>query len=87
MERCPYCSFSPTSLNDYCEEHRPRMNLKTIRLIFPDGEIRMFPDVQDIYYENGRGFLKVLAFRRLHKGYKCFSGSELKGLKIIVGRS
>lgn len=23
QERCPYCSFDPTSLNDYCDEHRP----------------------------------------------------------------
>ena len=23
-ERCPYCSFDPTSLGDYCEKHRPR---------------------------------------------------------------
>ena len=22
-ERCPYCSFDPTSMNDYCDEHRP----------------------------------------------------------------
>jgi hypothetical protein len=21
--RCPYCSFDPTSMNDYCAEHRP----------------------------------------------------------------
>ena len=23
-DRCPYCSFDPTSLSDYCEEHRPK---------------------------------------------------------------
>ena len=21
--RCPYCSFDPTNMNDYCEKHRP----------------------------------------------------------------
>lgn len=23
FERCPFCSFSPTNMNDYCEKHRP----------------------------------------------------------------
>lgn len=23
-ERCPDCSFDPTSLNDYCSKHRPK---------------------------------------------------------------
>ena len=23
VTRCPHCSFDPTSLNDYCELHRP----------------------------------------------------------------
>jgi hypothetical protein len=22
--RCPYCSFDPTTLNDYCPAHRPK---------------------------------------------------------------
>jgi hypothetical protein len=29
--RCPYCSFDPTSMNDYCAEHRP------VRLEAPEG--------------------------------------------------
>lgn len=24
-ERCPYCSFDPTSMNDYCDKHRPNV--------------------------------------------------------------
>lgn len=24
-DRCPYCSFDPTSLSDYCDEHRPTL--------------------------------------------------------------
>lgn len=24
QERCLYCSFDPTSMNDYCDTHRPR---------------------------------------------------------------
>ncbi len=23
-DRCPNCSFDPTSASDYCDEHRPR---------------------------------------------------------------
>jgi hypothetical protein len=23
-DRCPHCSFQPTTLSDYCEEHRPK---------------------------------------------------------------
>jgi hypothetical protein len=23
VDRCPYCSFDPTSMSDYCAEHRP----------------------------------------------------------------
>ncbi len=23
FERCQFCSFSPTNMNDYCEKHRP----------------------------------------------------------------
>jgi hypothetical protein len=23
--RCPYCSFRPTNLKDFCETHRPRV--------------------------------------------------------------
>jgi hypothetical protein len=26
QERCPYCSFQPTNMNDYCDEHRPKMS-------------------------------------------------------------
>jgi hypothetical protein len=25
MDRCRFCSFQPTTLNDYCERHRPKM--------------------------------------------------------------
>lgn len=24
--RCPFCSFDPTNLNDYCEKHRPAVS-------------------------------------------------------------
>jgi hypothetical protein len=23
-DRCPYCSFQPTTASDYCDEHRPK---------------------------------------------------------------
>lgn len=28
-DRCPYCSFQPESLNDYCDEHRPKLKSGT----------------------------------------------------------
>lgn len=27
-DRCPYCSFDPTNMNDYCDDHRPGQKKK-----------------------------------------------------------
>jgi hypothetical protein len=27
MDRCPHCSFDPTSRNDYCDKHKPRYDM------------------------------------------------------------
>jgi hypothetical protein len=40
-DRCPYCSFQPTSMSDYCEEHRPgnaqRRDADRLRAAFQAG--------------------------------------------------
>lgn len=40
FERCPNCSFNPTSRNDYCDEHQPiftddadKLHAKLTRLV------------------------------------------------------
>ncbi len=35
QDRCPYCSFQPESLSDYCSEHRPK--LCEHPEVYPDG--------------------------------------------------
>jgi hypothetical protein len=48
--RCPHCSFDPTSLNDYCDKHRPtrmseqdarerkQLAVQIVRALFTNGE-------------------------------------------------
>lgn len=38
-ERCQYCSFDPTSLSDYCDEHRPRFAAEK-----PEGDVALLHD-------------------------------------------
>jgi len=73
MERCPRCSFNPTSESDFCDEHRPSKRHENMARRFHEAYERLAPqfgyetrsDTRKWHPDTPNGKLMIAVMREL----------------------